>query len=105
MLEAGGLPNSKPCKVHPIQIRLIGEFVMNINHARSESTLDRAREIARAEMMRRRRRLGNLTQEQESAIETLLLSTVLKASRMIEPVLKFYSQPPSLVGAPEPGLN
>ena len=66
---------------------------------RSKSTLDRAQEIVRAEMMRRKRRLRNLTPEQESAIETLLLSTVLKVSEMIEPVLNFYSQPPSLVGA------
>jgi len=64
-----------------------------------KSTLDRAQEIAQAEMMRRRRRLGNLTPEQESAIETLLLSTALKVSEMIEPVLNFYSQPPSVVGA------
>jgi hypothetical protein len=61
------------------------------------STRDRVQEIARAEMMRRRRRLGNLTQEQESAIETLLLSAALKASEVIEPILQFYSQPPSLV--------
>ena len=54
-------------------------------------TLHDAEEIARAEMTRRRRRLGNLTQEQESAIETLLLSTVLKASAAIEPILKFYN--------------
>jgi hypothetical protein len=69
---------------------------MNIVQERSELTIERAQEIARAEMIRRRRRLGDLTQEQESAIETLLLSTVLKASQMIEPVLKFYSQRPSL---------
>ena len=57
----------------------------------SESTLDRAKQIARTEMMRRRRRLGNLTHEQESAIETLLFSTVLKASAVIEPILKVYN--------------
>jgi hypothetical protein len=61
----------------------------------SKSTLNRAQEIARAEMVRRRGRLGNLTEEQESAIEPLLLSTALEASKMIEPVLKFCS--PSLV--------
>ena len=69
---------------------------MNIVQERSELTIERAQEIARAELIHRRRRLGDLTQEQESAIETLLLSTVLKASQMIEPVLKFYSQRPSL---------
>ena len=76
-----------------------------VSREQSESTLDRAQEIARAEMMRRRRRLGNLTQEQESAIETLLLSTALKASKLIEPVLKFYSQSPSLVGVVAPALK
>jgi len=69
---------------------------MNIVQERSELTIERAQELARAEMIRRRRRLGDLTQEQESAIEPLLLSTVLKTSQMIEPVLKFYSQRPSL---------
>jgi len=61
----------------------------------SKSTPNRAQEIVRAEMVRRRR---TLTEEQESAIESLLLSTALEASKMIEPVLKFCSQPRSSVG-------
>ena len=64
-----------------------------VSQQRSRSTLNRAQEIARTEMVRRRRRLGNLTQEQESAIEALLVSTVFKASEMIEPVLNVFSQP------------
>ena len=62
----------------------------------SKSTLDRAQEIVR-EMVRPRRCLGTLTEEQESAIESLLLSTALEASKMIEPVLNFCSQPRSSV--------
>jgi len=64
-----------------------------VSQQRSRSTLNRAQEIARTEMVRRRRRLGNLTQEQESAIEALVVSTVFRASEMIEPVLNFFSQP------------
>ena len=66
----------------------------------SKSTLNRAQDIARAEMARRRRRLGNVTEEQESAIEILLLLTVFKASEMIKALLNFCSQP-SLVGSAE----
>ena len=69
----------------------------DVVNQQSKATRDRAQEIARAEMTRQRRRLGNLTQEQELAIEALLMSTVFKASEMIEPVSNFFSQP-SLVG-------
>ena len=57
---------------------------VDFGQERGNSTLDRAQQIAQAELMRRRRRLGDLTEEQESAIETLLLSTVLKTSGEIE---------------------
>jgi len=69
----------------------------DVGNRQNNAMWDRAQEIARAEMMRRRRRLGNLTQEQESAIEALLMSTVFTASEVIEPVLNLFSQP-SLVG-------
>jgi hypothetical protein len=39
--------------------------------------------IARAEMARRRRRLGTLTRGQEVAIENLLLSTVTRISELM----------------------
>ncbi len=42
-----------------------------------------AETIARAEMARRRRKLGNLTPEQEVMIETLLLSTANQVSQII----------------------
>ena len=78
---------------------MMGELQMeaDVDNQQSQATRDRAQEIARAEMMRRRRRLGKLTQEQESAIEALLMSTAFTASEVIEPVLNFFSQP-SLVG-------
>lgn len=44
--------------------------------------------IARAELARRRRKLGTLTPEQEVAIEDLLLSTVTKVSELIGKVLE-----------------
>ena len=66
----------------------------------SKSTLNRAQDIARAEMARRRRRLGNLTEEQESAIEILLFLTLFKSSEMLTALLNFCSQP-LLVGSAE----
>ena len=40
----------------------------------------RLQDMARSEMARQRNRLGSLTQEQETAIEKLLISTVNKLS-------------------------
>ena len=50
---------------------------------RREAALLEAQGIARSEMARRRRRLGSLTPEQESSIESLLISTVNKISEMV----------------------
>lgn len=44
---------------------------------------EKFQEVARSEMVRHRKRLGVLTQEQESAIEALLMSTVNKISHPI----------------------
>ena len=43
--------------------------------------------IARAEMARRRRKLGTLTRGQEVAIENLVLSTVSRISELVERAL------------------
>lgn len=51
---------------------------------RREVALRDAQDIARSEMARRRRELGNLTPEQELSIETLLISTVNRVSKMVE---------------------
>ena len=44
---------------------------------------NKAENIARAEMARRRPKLGNLTPEQETNIETLLISTANQVLEMI----------------------
>jgi glutamyl-tRNA reductase len=47
--------------------------------------------IAREEMTRQRKRLGPLTQEQEAAIESLLMSTVNKISHpILNQMRRFY---------------
>lgn len=51
-----------------------------------EAALLEAKEIARAEMARRRRRLGELTPEQETLIEELLIRTVSRISELVERV-------------------
>ena len=44
----------------------------------SDAALCEAKEIARAELARRRWRLGGLTREQEMGVEKLIMSTVTK---------------------------
>lgn len=44
----------------------------------SEAALREAKAVARAELARRRRRLGELTREQEIGVEDLIMSTVTK---------------------------
>jgi glutamyl-tRNA reductase len=52
---------------------------------------EKFQQVARAEMARQRKRLGVLTQEQEAAIETLLLSTVNKISHpILNQMRRFY---------------
>jgi glutamyl-tRNA reductase len=52
---------------------------------------EKLQDIARAEMARRRKRLGPLTKEQEAAIEALLLATVNKISHpILNQVRRFY---------------
>jgi hypothetical protein len=50
---------------------------------RTESELLEMQDIARTEMARRRKRLGNLTPDQELAVETLLISTVSRISEIV----------------------
>ena len=45
-------------------------------------------EIAQTELARRRRGLGNLTQEQETVIEDLLMSTVKRVSELAGRILE-----------------
>jgi hypothetical protein len=50
---------------------------------RREVALLEMQDIARSELARRRRRLGDLTQDQELAVETLLISTVSRISEIV----------------------
>lgn len=52
---------------------------------------EQMQEVARAEMARQRKRLGELTKEQETAIEALLVSTVNKISHpILNQMRRFY---------------
>ena len=53
-----------------------------VNYQPGDAALQKALEIARTELSRRRRGLGNLTQEQEIVIEDLLESTVKRVSEL-----------------------
>ena len=48
-----------------------------------ELSMPDAKEVARVEMVRRRKRLGELTRDQEIAIENLLMSTVNRISELV----------------------
>jgi hypothetical protein len=50
---------------------------------RREVALLEMQDIALSELARRRRRLGNLTLDQELAVETLLISTVNRISEIV----------------------
>ena len=56
--------------------------VASQNH-KSLAVLRKPEDVARAELARRRRKLGNLTPDQEMKIEALLISTVNKISKLI----------------------
>jgi glutamyl-tRNA reductase len=60
-------------------------------------------DVARAEMVRQRKRLGPLTKEQEVAIESLLMSTVNKISHpILSQMRRFYeTSEPDTTQAPE----
>jgi glutamyl-tRNA reductase len=52
---------------------------------------EKMQEVARAELARQRKRLGVLTQEQEAAVESLLMSTVNKISHpILNQMRRFY---------------
>ena len=52
-----------------------------------DAALCKAKAIARAELGRRRWRLGQLTREQEMGVEDLIMSTVTKALEVAESAL------------------
>ena len=59
-----------------------------VNRQPEDPALPNALEIARTELARRRRGLGNLTQEQETAIEDLLFRTVNRVSELAGRILE-----------------
>ena len=59
-----------------------------VNYQPGDAALQKALEIARTELSRRRRGLGNLTQEQEIVIEDLLESTVKRVSELAGRILE-----------------
>jgi hypothetical protein len=59
-----------------------------VNRQPGDAALQKALEIARTELARRRRGLGNLTLEQETVIEDLLIRTVSKVSELAGRILE-----------------
>ena len=59
-----------------------------------DATLHDALEIARAQLARRRRGLGSLTQEQEKVIEELLIRTACRVSKLAERILESWPPVP-----------
>lgn len=59
-----------------------------INRQPGDAALQKTLEVARTELARRRRGLGNLTQEQETVIEELLFRTVSKVSELAARILE-----------------
>jgi glutamyl-tRNA reductase len=63
---------------------------------------EKLQEVARSEMARQRKRLGALTKEQETAIESLLMSTVNKISHpILNQMRRFYETTESVDASPE----
>ena len=65
-----------------------------VNQERREAALREAKDIARAEMARRRRRLGELTREQESGLENILMLTVTRISEVVGSFLESWPMVP-----------
>lgn len=53
----------------------------------TKAALSDANDVARTQLIKFRRRLGSLTQEQELEVENLLISTVSKISLLTERVI------------------
>jgi hypothetical protein len=66
--------------------------------ARTEAAPIDANEIARAQLLRFRRRLGALTHDQELQIEELVISTVMKISLVTEKVMEALAKNSASMG-------
>ena len=65
-----------------------------VNREPVDASSQKALEIARTELARRRRRLGKLTQEQETVIEDLLIRTVNRVSELTGRILESWPAVP-----------
>jgi hypothetical protein len=65
----------------------------NVRETTEAAPID-AKEIARAQLLRFRRRLGSLTPDQELQIEELVISTVMKISLVTERVMEALAKNP-----------
>ena len=65
----------------------------NVREITEAAPMD-AKEIARAQLLRFRRRLGSLTDDQELQIEELVISTVIKISLETERVMQALAKNP-----------
>ena len=61
-----------------------------VNRDPGDAALQKALEIARTELARRRRGLGNLTQEQETVIEDILIRAANRVSELAERILESW---------------
>jgi hypothetical protein len=61
---------------------------------RREAALREMHDVARAELARRRGRLGNLTPEQQQGVETLLISTVNRLSETLIAAMELLEAAP-----------
>jgi hypothetical protein len=58
--------------------------IQMVRRQQMAAVLRNAEDIARAELVRRRKRLGTLTREQEIGVEDLLVSTATKLAKMVQ---------------------
>ena len=65
-----------------------------VNREPGDATLQKALEIARTELARRRRGLGNLTQEQETVIEDILIRAAIRVSELAGRILESWPAVP-----------
>jgi hypothetical protein len=78
-------------------LHVIREFDSNVPEGTEAARID-ANEIARAQLLRFRRRLGFLTLDQELQIEQLLTSTVMKVSLVTQRVMEALPRNPPAQG-------
>jgi hypothetical protein len=69
------------------------EDAVDVAHGNpDDATLANALEIARTQIARHRRKLGSLTQEQEIAIQDLLIRTVNRVSKIARQTQESYTE-------------